>query len=443
MEDTKESTLNDYPKVISYECSKKIIEQMEKNICKITIDKNQGTGFFCEIPFENKEKLLPVFITNNHIINKDFLNKKDAKIKLDIKSEEDMKELNLSNRMKYTNEEYDITIIEIKPEDKINNYLELDDIIMNDILNNKNNIKEYISETIYIIQYPENKLSVSYGILDNIYEDEKYNFNHKCSTRGGASGSPILNINNKVIGIHKEGNNKKQYNKGTFLNFPIKEFIKLNNKKDEIVKKAYYNKNVYSMIPDIEIMNRMNMINQMNMMNTMYKLNNMLYEEQKSLIRLKKEFYLCQKDVDLMQIGCTFNLDNNNYYFWRVSMYGPNKTPYEGGIFTIKIYFPEDYPNHGPEFRFLNLIYHLNVNYADKNRLGHISLNSLYEWQKTGKVVEKPVYGVKQALFDIFCLFYNQNPCGAYNTEMASMYLNNRDIFNKNAKEWTRKYAMS
>ena len=127
--------------------------------------------------------------------------------------------------MKYTNEEYDITIIEIKPEDNINNYLELDDIIMNDILNNKNKVKEYISETIYIIQYPENKLSVSYGILDNIFEDKKYNFTHKCNTRGGTSGSPILNMNNKVIGIHKEGNSKKQYNKGTFLNYLIKEFI--------------------------------------------------------------------------------------------------------------------------------------------------------------------------------------------------------------------------
>ena len=55
--------------------------------------------------------------------------------------------------MKYTNEEYDITIIEIKEEDNIKNYLELDDIIINDILNNNNKNKEYINETIYIIQY--------------------------------------------------------------------------------------------------------------------------------------------------------------------------------------------------------------------------------------------------------------------------------------------------
>ena len=62
--------------------------------------------------------------------------------------------------------------------------------------------------------------------------DKKYNFNHKCSTKGGSSGSPILNIKNKLIGIHKEGNyNGKQYNKGLFLNYPIKEFIqKFKNK---------------------------------------------------------------------------------------------------------------------------------------------------------------------------------------------------------------------
>ena len=112
MEEQKESILNNYPNIISYDCSKKIIEQMERNICKINIGKEQGTGFFCKIPFPTQNQMLPVFITNNHVINKDTLNKE--KIKLDIKEAETMKEIKLNNRMKYTNEEYDITIIEIK-----------------------------------------------------------------------------------------------------------------------------------------------------------------------------------------------------------------------------------------------------------------------------------------------------------------------------------------
>ena len=69
--------------------------------------------------------------------------------------------------------------------------------------------------------------------MDKIYEDKNYNFNHKCSTEKGSSGSPILNTNNKVIGVHKEGHTSN-FNKGSFLNFPIKEFFKKNyNNKDE------------------------------------------------------------------------------------------------------------------------------------------------------------------------------------------------------------------
>mgnify|MGYP002622177285 CR=1 FL=1 len=191
--------LNKKPIVISFECNEIIMEQMKKNICKIKMkDGSQGTGFFCKIPFPTREKLLTVLITNNHIINQDLLQKENENVSLMVKNEKKVKTINLNNRMKYTNEEYDITIIEIKEEDNINNYLELDDIIINDILNNENYNKEYKNKTIYIIQYPENKLSVSYGLLDNIYEDRKYNFNHKCCTKGGSSGSPVLNLKNKV-----------------------------------------------------------------------------------------------------------------------------------------------------------------------------------------------------------------------------------------------------
>ena len=223
----KEDVLNGYPNVISYECTKKIIEQMEKNIFKIKIGKKQATGFFCKIPYNNKI----VLMTNNHVIDENI-----NEINIKIKEEKESRIINLNNRIKYTNKEYDITIIEMNEKDNINNYLELDDNIE---LN-----EEYIDKTIYIIQYPEGELSVSYGILNNICIDKKYNFNHKCSTKGGSSGSPILNIkNNKLIGIHKESNNKK-YNRGLFLNYPIKEYLQINNnnKLEEFNKK--YNLNI-------------------------------------------------------------------------------------------------------------------------------------------------------------------------------------------------------
>ena len=120
-------------------------------------------------------------------------------------------------------------------------------------------------------------------------------------------------------------------------------------------------------------------------------------------------------------------------------MLGPRGTPYEGGLFTILAIFPDDYPIHGPEFKFENKIYHLNVDF--KNNLGHICISSINAWRVSGQVPGKPSYTVKQALFDIFCLFYNQGVEGAYDEKMAQLYKNNPQKFNDEAKNWTQKFA--
>ena len=209
MDGIKEKILKNYPEIVSLESTEIIINQMKNNIVKIILnDGSKGTGFFCKIPYINNKEL-KVLITNNHVIDLNM-----DKIIISINNDNEIKEIELNNRIKYTNKEYDITIIEIKEEDNINNYLEIDKNIMK---KDKNII--YINNSIYILQYPRGKsIGVSYGILKGIYEDKKNNFNHVCSTEEGSSGSPIINlINNKVIGIHKESNNN--YNIGLFINY--------------------------------------------------------------------------------------------------------------------------------------------------------------------------------------------------------------------------------
>jgi hypothetical protein len=230
-EEIKETNPIGCPNVIPFDCSKEIINQMQKNICKIKV-KEQGTGFFCNIPFPDKDHTLKVLITNNHVINEDILYKKDVKISIFIKEEKKYKELDLNDRIKYTNkkEEYDITIIEIKENNGINNFLELDDKIINGIINNESENDDYVDKTFYIIQYPDGELSMSFGILLNIFNDKKYKFKHKCATKEGSSGSPILTLKNKVIGVHRGA--EKALNLGTFLNEPISDFIKLCYNKD-------------------------------------------------------------------------------------------------------------------------------------------------------------------------------------------------------------------
>ena len=168
----------------------------------------------------------------------------------------------------------------------------------------------------------------------------------------------------------------------------------------------------------------------------------MIPPAQKRIARIKKEFELCCQDGDLIQIGCSFGLVNqDDYNVWKVSMIGPSKTPYEGGVFTINVYFPDEYPNKGAEFRFVNKIYHLNVDFENKETIGHICLSSLNEWHTTGKVSNKKCYGVKQALFDIFCLFYNQGIESPYDPKIAEEYRDRRQEFDAKAREWTQKYA--
>ena len=155
--------------------------------------------------------------------------------------------------------------------------------------------------------------------------------------------------------------------------------------------------------------------------------------------RISQEYNFCVNDNDLVAIGCNFGLENNNIFTWRITMSGPTNTPYGGGLFTILATFPNDYPVHGPEFKFKNKIFHLNVNFSDDP--GHICISSLNDWRTRGKVKDLPFYTVKQALFDIFCLFYNQGVVGAYDQKMAELYMNNRQAFDAEARNWTQLYA--
>ena len=100
----------------------------------------------------------------------------------------------------------------------------------------------YLGKTIYIIGYPNSeKVKVSYGVLKNKELEKECDFNYLCSTEKGSSGSPILNLeNNKIIGIHKQCNNNKNYNTGAFLKLSINGFI----------SKNYYNNNINNVIND-------------------------------------------------------------------------------------------------------------------------------------------------------------------------------------------------
>ena len=235
MEDSKKEKYIDKtsPKPVSFKGTENILNQMNDCVCRIYNNGN-GTGFFTKIPF--KSKFIPVLITNNHIINEDDI-KNNKIVTFYLNNDKIEKTIKIdNNRLRYTNKDLDITIIEIKEnKDKLNNkYLELDDSISNYFKSNQSIEPNYLNdkysnESIYIINYPKDKdIVVSYGKSPLLNNSE---IQHYCSTEPGSSGSPILLINNqKLIGIHYGSSEHFEFNKG------IKNNLLIINKEGKTIK---------------------------------------------------------------------------------------------------------------------------------------------------------------------------------------------------------------
>ena len=236
----QEKLVEEQPRPVSIEGTREILSQMENCTCIIyKEDGKKGTGFFCKIPFLNN--LLPVLITNNHILDEnDIENNKIINLGINNK----VKKLKIDNsRKKYTNpdENIDITIIEIRQyKDGIYKFLEVD---KTDIYKNKEKIElEYKMKSIYVLHYPKEKLNVSYGLMKDIIDNQK--INHYCNTEEGSSGAPILSLETfKIIGIHygcHSGNIIINY--GVNIKYIIDLFNNFNkNKIKNEIKKIYKN----------------------------------------------------------------------------------------------------------------------------------------------------------------------------------------------------------
>ena len=209
--------------IINYKKLKDIFSKdLEKYICKIKIVLSEniykiGTGFFCQLE-KNNIKLL---LTNNHIINDNYLESKKG---LEIEVDNTITILNMSiPRYKYTNREFDFTLIEIINKDNISNFFS----VIEDIGQNN-----YKNEQIFSLHYPEGKnLMFSFGKIKEMIE---YNLYYSLSTLSGSSGCPIILFNNmRVIGIHLGYDKRDYYNQGISIEKIIEE--------SEVIHKAFGN----------------------------------------------------------------------------------------------------------------------------------------------------------------------------------------------------------
>jgi ubiquitin-conjugating enzyme E2 D/E len=142
--------------------------------------------------------------------------------------------------------------------------------------------------------------------------------------------------------------------------------------------------------------------------------------------RLQKELTEIQKDTPE---NCSAGPSNNDLFNWDATIIGPTETPYEGGIFYLKMLFPADYPFKPPKITFNTKIYHPNI-----NSNGDICLDVLKDqWS--------PALNVSKILLSICSLLSDPNPNDPLSPEIAVLYKQNKEKFLANAREHTLKYA--
>jgi len=122
--------------------------------------------------------------------------------------------------------------------------------------------------------------------------------------------------------------------------------------------------------------------------------------------------------------------DEGNARYFHVVVAGPEGSPFEGGVFKLELFLPEEYPMSAPKVRFITKIYHPNI-----DKLGRICLDILKDkWS--------PALQIRTVLLSIQALLSAPNPDDPLANDVAELWKVDESRAIKNAREWTRKYAM-
>ncbi|XP_067681674.1 ubiquitin-conjugating enzyme E2 L3-like [Haliotis asinina] len=140
----------------------------------------------------------------------------------------------------------------------------------------------------------------------------------------------------------------------------------------------------------------------------------------KEMADLQKKFPDCVRQVIV-------NEQNVNEWF---ALLCPDEPPYCKGAFKIVINFPAEYPFKPPKLTFKTKIYHPNVDEKGQVCLPIISPEN---W--------KPATKTEQVLKSLVKIVQEPEPEHPLRADIAEEYTVNKKVFQKNAEEFTKKYA--
>jgi len=116
-------------------------------------------------------------------------------------------------------------------------------------------------------------------------------------------------------------------------------------------------------------------------------------------------------------------INDDNIFVWNATIMGPDDSPWEGGIYSLRMVFTEEYPGKPPrEVRFTTEMYHPNI-FSD----GSLCLDIIQDkWS--------PTYTVCSLLSSIQSLLTDPNPNSPANPDAARVYQSDRKEYNKRVR---------
>ena len=146
-----------------------------------------------------------------------------------------------------------------------------------------------------------------------------------------------------------------------------------------------------------------------------------------ALRRIERELQELRRDPPT---SCSAGPTGSDLFKWEGCIFGPDDSPFVGGVFHLTIQFPADYPFRPPHVQFKTKIYHPNINGS-----GLICLDILKgNWS--------PALTISKVLLSICSLLTDPNPDDPFVPDIARLYKENRAAYEEQARNWTLSYAI-
>jgi ubiquitin-conjugating enzyme E2 S len=141
---------------------------------------------------------------------------------------------------------------------------------------------------------------------------------------------------------------------------------------------------------------------------------------------LKQLGELQEKELDGIQLV----QNDENPLDIQAEFEGPEQTPYEGGVFRLKLTLGADFPAQPPKAFLLTKIFHPNI-----AATGEVCVNTLKrDWQPTS-------WSIPNILQVIRCLLIVPFPESALNEEAGKLFMESYDEYAEHARMMTRVHA--